>query len=225
MRFLTQNTARSLLDRSEQQWREAFPRPRDSAPQRHALLSYARRQIEDLAYGRGWDVEYPRDVWRLRSLGINDGPVATLQFDRITQPWLKDLAKRWIRARLSRRDQLLTRLQRHRRLTRFAEFLPTSRARSPSATSTAGSWNATWPTCTRSCPVPGPHHAHRSAEHLPADDPPQRLGRRALSPTAMVFSEDFPKPPELLPRALAEHVMAQVEDPDNLARFNDPAGG
>jgi hypothetical protein len=62
VRFLTQSRARSLLDRSEQQWREAFPRPRDSAPQRHGLLTYARRQIEDLAYGHGWDVEYPRDV-------------------------------------------------------------------------------------------------------------------------------------------------------------------
>ena len=125
VRFLTQNTARSLLDRSEQQWREAFPRPRDSAPQRHALLTYARRQIEDLAYGHGWDVEYPRDVWRLRSLGINDGPVATLKFDRITQPWLKDLAKRWIRARLAGGISSSHAYSATAAVTRFAEFLST----------------------------------------------------------------------------------------------------
>ena len=39
----------------------------------------------------------------------------------------------------------------------------------------------------------------------------------------MFFTEDYPKREERLPRALAEHVMAQLEDPDNLARFADPA--
>lgn len=44
----------------------------------------------------------------------------------------------------------------------------------------------------------------------------------ALPATAMFFSEDYPKPPELLPRSLAENVMAQVEDPLNLDRWKDP---
>ena len=39
----------------------------------------------------------------------------------------------------------------------------------------------------------------------------------------MFFPEDYPKREERLPRALAEHVMAQLEHPDNLARFADPA--
>ena len=39
----------------------------------------------------------------------------------------------------------------------------------------------------------------------------------------MFFTEDYPKREERLPRALAEQVMAQLEDPDNLARFADPA--
>jgi hypothetical protein len=38
----------------------------------------------------------------------------------------------------------------------------------------------------------------------------------------MVFSDDYPKPPELVPRSLAENVMAQVEAPRNLDRFKDP---
>ena len=34
----------------------------------------------------------------------------------------------------------------------------------------------------------------------------------------MIFREDYPRKPARLPRALAEHIMAQVEDPANLGR-------
>jgi integrase len=44
-----------------------------------------------------------------------------------------------------------------------------------------------------------------------------------LPATAMFFSEDQPKRTERLPRALAEHVMAQVEHPGNLDRWGSPA--
>ena len=100
-RFLATQDVTSLLDRTEEAWaREHARHARKSAKSEHALLIYARRQVEQLAYGRGWDVEYPRDVWRLRNLGISHGP-ACLRFGRIPQPWLKQLAKRWIRWRFS----------------------------------------------------------------------------------------------------------------------------
>jgi len=38
-----------------------------------------------------------------------------------------------------------------------------------------------------------------------------------------VFTEDYPARTERAPRALAEQVMAQIEHPDNLARFANPA--
>ena len=44
-----------------------------------------------------------------------------------------------------------------------------------------------------------------------------------LPATALVFPDDFPRRAERPPRALAEQVMAQIEDPDNLARFSNPA--
>jgi integrase len=44
-----------------------------------------------------------------------------------------------------------------------------------------------------------------------------------LPGTAVFFPKDIPKPPRRLPRYLAETVIAQVEHPDNLARFTDPA--
>jgi integrase len=45
----------------------------------------------------------------------------------------------------------------------------------------------------------------------------------SLPSGVVFFSEDYPKRTERLPRALAEHVMAQVEHPDNLARFDSDA--
>jgi len=61
-----------------------------------------------LPEGTGWEVEYPRDVWRLHTLPgltMNAGHSAEarnhLRFDRLSQPWLRPLAKRWCRLRLS----------------------------------------------------------------------------------------------------------------------------
>ena len=56
----------SLLDLSEQQWREAAAaRPNQSADR---FLLHARDAIEALRDGTGWEVEYPRDIWRLDRL-------------------------------------------------------------------------------------------------------------------------------------------------------------
>ena len=214
-----------MLDRSEQQWREAFPRPATAHPDGMRCSLYARRQIEDLAYGHGWDVEYPREVWRLRNMGI-DEPHATLHFDRITQPWLKDLAKRWIRWRAEHRASAPTgRTHRAGALTRFGQFLasPTvgvdrlaevdrallERYLADLHTELAGSRSTA--------------HAHRAAQHLPAGGPPAPAGTTRCPANAMFFPEDYPSRTELLPRALAEHVMAQVEHPANLDRWHNPA--
>ncbi|HEY5985705.1 MAG TPA: hypothetical protein VIV12_04875, partial [Streptosporangiaceae bacterium] len=91
VRFLAASGVTSLLDWPEATWKERFPVPGPKSTTRSALVIYARRRIEELAVGRGWDIEYPRDIWRLRSLGI-DGQHATLSFAAIPQ---KDLAKRW----------------------------------------------------------------------------------------------------------------------------------
>ena len=68
---------------------------------RPLFLVDARDAVESLRDGTGWEVEYPRDVWRLHKLpGITAPagrpcPRARLRFDRIRQPWLRELAKRW----------------------------------------------------------------------------------------------------------------------------------
>ena len=108
--FLAASASPSLLDRDEDAWRQAwFQRFPGRASPGHgdsgrALLVYARRTVEALHAGRGWDVEYPRDAWRLRNLGVSEGP-ATVRFTQISQPWLKELAKRWTPVAAEQRDR------------------------------------------------------------------------------------------------------------------------
>src|SRR5258708_39811587 len=68
---------------------------------RRAFVLDSCLRIEALALGHGWDQEYPRDIWRLRTLGIDTDRVAALRFTGITQSWLKQLAKRESRWRLT----------------------------------------------------------------------------------------------------------------------------
>lgn len=86
--------------------------------------------MEVLRDGAGWDVEYPRDIWRLHTLPgliLNSGKTADarnhLRFDRITQPWLRSLAKRWCRLRLTSGLAVGTILADMNVLTRFSRFL------------------------------------------------------------------------------------------------------
>ena len=50
-------------------------------------------------------------------------------------------------------------------------------------------------------------------------------GTAPLPASRGVLPRGLPARPELLPRALAEHVMAQVEDPASLDRWDNPASG
>jgi hypothetical protein len=119
VRFLAASGASSLLDRTEQEWREAFGRKRSNAV---ALLAWSRRQVTDLAEGGGWDAEYPRDAWQMHRLGFAGRNV--LDFSRIPQQQLRDLVKRWIRWRLVTGLGLEAGGVRPLRvLTRFAVFL------------------------------------------------------------------------------------------------------
>jgi len=90
----------SLLDLSEDEWRRQAGRGK--SPAYPAFLLFARDMVEELAEGTGWEAECPRDIWRLHripGLVLNPGKPANsrirLRFDRLAQPWLRDLSKRW----------------------------------------------------------------------------------------------------------------------------------
>jgi integrase len=220
VQFVLAHQLGSFLDWPEQTWRQRFPAHNTRKKVHAALAIYARRTIEDLAYGRGWDVEYPREVWRLRNLGITDVR-ATIAFAGIDQPWLQDLAKRWTRWRLStglgpqqaaygavtlaRFSAFLARTGvdglaavDRRLLERYLADLHTAYAGRTTHTRHIGQLNAFFDAVRH----------HRWDPALPA--------------TATFYREDYPKHGYRQPRALAEHVMNQLEDPGNLDRWDNP---
>ena len=218
VRFLAYSGASSLLDRTEQEWRTASGKKRSNAT---ALLAWSRLQVTDLAQGAGWDAEYPRDAWQMHRLGFEGRNV--LDFSGIPQQELKDLAKRWIRWRLSTGLGLEAGGRRPLRfLTRLAIFL---HARGIIGADGIGravleDYLAGLHAAMGGRPE---HGAHVSTIGLFLTAVRQHGWAPALPPDAMIFPGDQPPRTGLLPRALAGHVMAQVEQPGNLAREENPA--
>lgn len=220
VRFLAEAGEHSLLDLTEPEWRTSIGRPAPADSNPRALLVYARCRVEDLAHADGWDGEYTRDVWKLRRLGFDGNH--TLRFDTISQPWLRALAKRWMRWRLGTGLVLETVRRGLRVLTRFAGFCDRIGV-------------------TRLADVDrGVLERYLADLHAEMAGRPQHgvhIGQlntflttirlqgwdSSLPATALLFGTDTPTRAERPPRALAEQVMAQVEQADNLTQFADPA--
>ena len=224
LRDLAATGAVSLLERTEEQWAEPGPRGIRARGGRQFTRD-ARARIEQLAFGSGWEVEYPRDKWRLRNLGIQPGKeVAAIDFAPIGQPWLAGLAKRWCRWRLSAGLSAGEAAQGVRVLRRFSAFLA---AHAPGA----GLASIDRPLLERyladlsaSSLSPSSRQGHVSALNGFLRDIRRHDWDDGSLPAAAVFyHEDYPKLGQRLPRAVAAHVMAQVEDPANLDRWGNPA--
>lgn len=217
VKMLVKTEVGSLLEWSESAWTQQLPPSRS-----RAMLLYAHRRLDDLIADDGWASEYDRDHWRLRKLGVPGNSV--LHFDQITQPWLKKLAKRWVRWRLSAGLGLGTVRTGLAAVTRFSVFL---QSQTPPISELAAVDRAVLERYLADL------HAQWSGRHS-HDTHIEQLGLflrairqhhwdSSLPTTAVFFPEDRPRRGQLLPRALAEHVLAQMEQPDNLARWDNPA--
>lgn len=221
--YLADSGVASILERTEAQWRALAPRNSGARRQAVRLIIYAHRKLDVLLHGCGWEVEYPRDVWRLRNLGLATTE-ATLRFDRIAQPWLRELAKRWSRWRLSTGTGRSNASLGVRALTHLARFLA---ARAPAVQQLADLDRAILERYLAHLSTDF-DNTHYQASFISALNTffaaIRRHGWDTTLPTgAVFFASDYPKRPDPLPRALAEHVMAQVEDPANLRRWEHPA--
>ena len=219
----------SLLDRSPQQWR-VLAAGKEAMYQR--FLSDARDVVETLHGGASWEVEYPRDIWRLHRLpGLTHNPGKAvharlhLRFDRLAQPWLRALAKRWARWRLSTGLTTTTVVSDIQGLHRFSTFLSGS---VPDVAALAGIDRAVlerylaWLVS-----APLGRGAKEDAVTAPAmffQAIRQHGWDESLPATALFFPGDVPARPLQPARHLAEFVMAQVEAPANLDRWSTPEG-
>jgi integrase len=216
----------SLLDLTEQQWRHsAGSQVGESA----LFLLDARDALESLRDGAGWEIEYPKDVWRLHKLpGITipagrPCPHARLRFDRIAQPWLRELAKRWTRLRLASGLSIGAARGGVDALTCFSRFL--------ALTGVNALADVDRPLLERylahvaSLPGgPGMKKTRIGALNLFFQNIRQHGWDDTLPGTAAFYQGDIPAVPGQVDRRLAEYVMAQVEAPANLDRWPSPAG-
>lgn len=216
----------SLLDLTEQQWRQsAGSRVGESA----LFLLDARDALESLRDGTGWQIEYPRDVWRLHKLpGITvpagrPCPHARLRFDRITQHWLRELTKRWTRLRLTSGLSIGAARAGVDAVICFSTFLTQTGVDTLADVDRPllESYLA------QVMSQPGGHGMKKTRigglnlffQHIR-----QNGWDDTLNGTAAFYLGDTPPIPEQVDRRLAEYVMAQIEAPANLDRWPDPAG-
>ena len=217
----------SLLDLPAEQWREQTRRA--AWPTAQAFLVYAHDVVELLHDGTGWEVEYPRDVWRLHTLaGLKTPPGRPgyrhhLRFDRIAQPWLRPLAKRFIRWRLTSGRSVSTAMNDVMALTRFSAFLTEVAVTRLADVDRAVlerylAWLSTQPAGpgAKEDGITGVNSFFTAIRQHGWDD--------TLPTTATFFTGDIPPRPAKVPRRLAEHLMAQVENADNLNRWPTAAG-
>ena len=218
-RRLAGSGAASMMALDEQEWRDWCAPV--SNPPATGLLIYAHRKVATLAEGQGWENEYPRDTWRLSRLGI-DSAHATLQFSGISQPWLRSLAKRWTRWRLSAGLSAGACYHGVQAVTRFSAFLGQAGIREARQVDREALERYL---AALHAELAGKriHRAHIGLVNTFLQAVRRHGWDASLPPSAMFFPEDYPRDGEKLPRALAGHVMAQVEDPANLARQANPA--
>lgn len=210
----------SLTDYPEPSWRQGgHPELNDTMAR--AFLTSAIRKVADLADDDGWTAEYPRDVWKMRRLGY-PGEV-TMRFTGIAQPWLRELAKRWVRWRLATGLGLEAGARRPvLAITRFSRFLTTAGVQDFAGINRVllERYMADLHTAFGTSNQQSLHigqlslflaaiRQHRWEPELPAE--------------AMFYPADIPKKPDRLPRALTEQVMAQLEQNTNLDRWSNQA--
>jgi integrase len=223
LRDLASTGAVSLLERTEEQWAQPGPGGITVRGGRQFVLD-ARDRVEHLALGSGWDVEYPRSKWRLRNLGIQPGKnVATIDFAPVSQPWLAALAKRWCRWRLSAGLSPGEVSQGVRAIRKFSAFLA-AHAPGGGPDSIARPLLERYLADLSASLSPSSCQGHISALNgLFRDTRRHGWDNGALPAAAVFYPEDYPKLGQRLPRAVAQHVMAQVESPANLDRWDNPA--
>ena len=217
---LARSAITSLLDLPEERWEEQIPAGPLADRAIRPFLRYARAKVEHMRHGSGWDVEYPRQVWRLRNLGIQ-GPVSTADFSGIRQPWLHDLAKRWTRWRLGSGVSAGHAITGVRAITRLSSFLATAGIEHITQLDRM----ALEGYLAELAPLGGSEHHGRLISLLSTflNDIRRHQWDASLPVGAVIFKQDYPRAPRRLPRALAGHVMAQVENPGNLDRWRNPA--
>ena len=229
LRVLREATETSILDVPTQVW---VQRVKNGNTRAGGLNNYSAEffrwgwnELDVLLHGTGWDSEYPRDQWRLAHVGHPDYPKRTFDFAPIGQPWVRELAKRWIRHRLSVGMAVKTVEIDMMALRHLSSSLSSSDTPPMSPAELRRGHLEAW---MAQAMIRFPQEATRrkmlSSIRLFLRAIHQYEWAPEMPAGAMLHRDDFPRQTKNMPgRAISEFVMAQIEAPDNLARVRDPA--
>jgi integrase len=219
--YLTDTQAVSLLDHSAGFWVVQVNTRGKTGTTVRAFVGYAIDCLTELRDGTGWDNEYHADVWRLARLGLPVSRRAKLDFRRIHPAWLRQLVKRWLRWRITGGSALSQIRKDFIALTRLAQLAPLA-----GTTSAAELTRAVLEQYLARLAAEVTHPKTRSGDisAVAAFLDTIRTQRWTQLPAeAAIYRDDHPRhdhDPAL--RALPEFVMAQLENPTNLAKLTDP---
>ncbi|WP_413769008.1 tyrosine-type recombinase/integrase [Rhodococcus pyridinivorans] len=222
---------RSLLEPEEANWPQS-PRRRNYRPAppegpsklRQEFLIFVIDELDRLAGRVDGDHEYARDIWRLRRIGVT-GPARGWLFDftAIDQAWLREAIKRFLRWR---NDTGHSPSGMHRDLITLTRL---ARALTDTAGPEASPAQFTRPILNRLLTVLAEDGLTLSGRNMALSSVSRFLAIArqhdwldGVPARTVLYSEDFPARTPLLPRALPEFVMAQLEDPANLDLLTDP---
>lgn len=169
--------------------------------------------------------EFERDVWRLEVMGFRGrtGQQGRLRFSTMPQPWLRLLAKRFMRWRISTGTSYSQLNRDMTALQRLADAF----------TEHAGASGAVQDFTRESIEVylnlllrlrlsPASRSYSLSSTALFLRAVRENNWEPALPPSVGIRMGDHPRRPAALPRALPEFVMAQIEDTKALEQLEQP---
>jgi integrase len=206
----------SLLDGDEAQWLTHL-----GEKQPPGFLRYARDRLQLL-----WDgavMDWDDDTWDLRrALGVKWDVYygRRLRFGDIPQPWLRTVAKRWARLRLASRAQCVV-YNNVRHVALLGQFLEREGVQSAEGlTRDRLEGFLAWLRAT-------PYKENTQAGIVAAvrtflDDCATHAWDTRLPRNARLFPGEGARFRTGLPRFISEDVMCQLEDPANMARWDDP---
>lgn len=217
----------SLLDHSLPRWTMLAHQHglKDTGGRGMGQLRYAWRHLHDLSENTDAEHEFARDTWRAAVLGVRPSVkgITTIRFDHFDQPWLRAAVKRACRYRLGAGKAFGSVSIDERALRWFATFLARHH---PEVTDATGITREvlehylSWLTATAAL------SGNTTNTYLVVLRSFLQACQRhdwmpGLPAQAALYLDELPPRPRPLPRFIPEYVMAQLEDPANLARLPD----
>jgi site-specific recombinase XerD len=167
---------------------------------------------------------WKRDYWW--QLDLPNGDLSSthrgeriISFERIAQPWLKEAAKRWVRARVLAGTSIGSLSSYMNDLSAFSEWLAAQRPDLRGPSGLTRSVVEDYMLFIRTEPLRSATRLRRIGTLRRLLDEQRRDGLRGIPEAAVIHGAELPRVEYQLPKQLDEAVFQQLVDPSNLRRL------